>query len=214
MACFQIHYYRDEFSFAAKIHLINGNVMYRCQWNRLIFILQIWLVYVFYGVPTQTCQLGSICDGHYPAQVNYKPLKRTGVMFLRVGKVKIRLSYRTAVFAEQSRNAYWQINMFFADKQSFKRPPLMAILNHMPRSTDRTEYSAGVQWTSKDRLAIKKSVLRYCTERMPKVWYSRLLDIALSPIGGLFFSTYHKAMSFFCNPNYSFAGRAISSCCE
>jgi hypothetical protein len=28
-------------------------------------------------------------------------------------------------------------------------------------------------------------------------------------IGGLFFSTYHKAMSFFCNPNYSFTGRAV-----
>ena len=100
-------------------------------------------------------------------------------MFLRVCKIKIRLSYRTAVFAEQSRNVYRQFDMCFADKQSFECPPLVTVLNHMPRSTDRTEHSAGVQWTSKYRFAVKKSVLRYCTERMPKVWYNRLLDIAL-----------------------------------
>jgi hypothetical protein len=66
-------------------------------------------------------------------------------MFLRVGKVKIRLSYRTAGFAAQSGNAYRQFDMLFPDKQGFKRPPLMTILNYMARFADRTEYSAGVQ---------------------------------------------------------------------
>jgi len=66
-------------------------------------------------------------------------------MFLRVGKVKIRLSYRTAVFAEQSRNVYRQFDMLSAYKQGFERPPLMTILNYKARLTDRTEYSAGVQ---------------------------------------------------------------------
>jgi 2-dehydropantoate 2-reductase len=48
-------------------------------------------------------------------------------------------------------------------------PSRMAILNHMPRVTDWTEHLAGVEGTSKDRLAVKKSVRRCCTERIPKV---------------------------------------------
>jgi len=64
---------------------------------------------------------------------------------------------------------YRKFDLSLANRKHFECSPGLAIADHMMASAYRTENFVGVDRAVKYRLAAKKSLRRYCTERMPKV---------------------------------------------
>ncbi len=86
------------------------------------------------------------------------------VMLFGVGKLQMRLTYRAAVFTEQSGDVYYKLDFSFSNRQCFECSRCMTIADYIAASTDRTDNFVGMNRTVKDRFAVKKSLRMYCTE--------------------------------------------------
>jgi hypothetical protein len=90
------------------------------------------------GVPAQTGQFCYFLDISNPAKLNSKSFKRPCVVLLRISKTKMRLFYSTAFLALKPGDFNGELNLCFADRQSFKCACNLAKMNDIARFTVRT----------------------------------------------------------------------------
>ena len=86
------------------------------------------------------------------------------VMLFGVGKLQMRLTDRAAVFTEQSWDVYYKFDFSLSNRQHFECSCCVAVADYIAASTDRTDNFVGVNRTVEDCVAVKKTLLMYCTE--------------------------------------------------
>ena len=121
------------------------------------------------GIPTQARQFCYIGNGSDTADICDKAFQRSGVVFFRISKSKVRLLDNTAGFALKPGNLYYKLNFSVADWRHFESARKLAEPDDIAGLTVRTLQIFGMNRAMEDGLAIKKTTFLYCTVETPKV---------------------------------------------
>ena len=90
-------------------------------------------------------------------------------MFFRIGKSKTRLFDSSAILALKTGNLNNQFDLSTADRKCLEDPLLLAELDDIAGFTMRTFQIIRMNAAMEDCLAVKKTVLLYCTPGTPNV---------------------------------------------